>query len=358
MLLNKQIGCSYHEDGSIDYSVEYIDGARFQEELMQLDEMGKKRICLYITSEGGNVTDAMKICSAVLQSKTPVDTYNTGICASAAGWIWACGRKRYMNDYALLMMHPVSGGDKGSDAITNSIATILASNSTLTENQYKYMMAVTTWASASECFDNGLCTDIIATKDSNKKYMPTSNMAAMLAYSNMLTQEMIDNLKTPTMDLKTITNKLNLVEGADLAQINNAIDVIVSGKTELQKTVNSLTAELEAEKQAATEANNKVDELQAQVDAANAEKEAAQAAAAEIEATNKATELVNQFKNRIGANTEVWINKAKTNYDETKALLESLAINSQGQKITTQNSGTGLNVQAIMNKIAEKTSNQ
>lgn len=358
MLLNKQIGASYNEDSSINYSVDYIDGARFQEELMQLDEMGKKRICLYITSEGGNVTDAMKICSAVLQSKTPVDTYNTGICASAAGWIWACGRKRYMNDYALLMMHPVSGSDKGSEAITNSIATILSGNSTLTPEHYKYMMAVTTWASASECFENGLCTDIIATKDSNKKYMPTSNMAAMLAYSNMLTQEIIDNLKTPTMDLKTITNKLNLVEGADLTQINNAIDVIVSGKAELQNAVNSLTAELEAAKQAATEATNKVDELQAQVDAANAEKEAAQAAAAEIEATNKATELVNQFKNRIGANTEVWINKAKVNYDETKALLESLAFTSKGTRIEATNNAPALSVHAIMNEIAEKTNNK
>lgn len=350
MLINKQIG----KISENDMYGEYINCADWQQELMYLDTLGKKRIKVYINCDGGNPLEAMKLCDAILQSKTPVDTYNTGLCASAACMPYMCGRKRYMYDYALFMTHPVGGGSDNAEgtkaraALTDSISTIISSNSNLTQDTVKTMMMLTTWASASTCLDQGICTDIIATKDTNKKYMPTNEAKAMLAYCNKLTQEIIDNQNVPTMDLTTITNKLKLQQGSDLETINNAIDVIVSGKAELTNMVNSLTVELDEAKQQLAEAQAKVEELTAAA-------QEAENKAAEVEAEAKATELVNQFKEKIGSNTDLWHNKAKANYDETKQLLESLGVTSKGNPIQVQNSGKGLNVAGIMNDIYEKT---
>jgi ATP-dependent protease ClpP protease subunit/predicted nucleic acid-binding Zn-ribbon protein len=357
MLINKLIGVQKNGNGEIDYSKEWVDGARFQEELMQLDEMGKKRIIIYICSEGGSVFDAMRICSAILQTKTPVDTVNTGICASAASFVWACGRKRAMYDYALNMFHPVQGADNsGREAITNSISTILASNSTLSEEQFKYMMGCTTWASASECFENGLCTDIIKTKESNKKYMqPSNSLEEMLAYSNKLTDEIINNLKTPEMDLKQITNKLGLQEGVDLTTIVNHIDSIVSAKNHAEQELSNLQSKLDEAQKEKEAAESKITELQNEI---NTAKQAAEL----VEATNKATELVNQFKERIGnkvESIELWKNKAIQDLEGTKNLLESLPFNKLGRQIEHKEEVTApLNVQNMMMEIQNRTKNK
>ncbi len=77
MLINKHIG-------NDDQLGQGIDGSIFQAELLRLDTMGKKRIQVWISSEGGIVMDGYKIYNAILKSKTKVDTYNVGICASIA----------------------------------------------------------------------------------------------------------------------------------------------------------------------------------------------------------------------------------------------------------------------------------
>jgi hypothetical protein len=121
--------------------------------------------------------------------------------------------------------------------------------------------------------------------------------------------------------------------------------------------------------------------LQAQLDEATAAKETAQATidtltaelatAAEMisEQTEIANELaaadvVNSFKNRIGDKPEVlarWVNLAKGDMEGTKAMLESLPINSLAPAIKTGNVGQGKatkNVQNIMNEIKSKTQNK
>ena len=102
MLINTHIGFD-EENG------QGIDGAQFQRELLYLDGLGKKRIQVWINSIGGVVMDGYNIASAILKTKTPVDTYNVGMSASIAGVIFMCGRNRIMLDYAQFMMHPASG---------------------------------------------------------------------------------------------------------------------------------------------------------------------------------------------------------------------------------------------------------
>ena len=345
MLLNKQIGASFNEDGSPD-GIEYIDGAKFQEELMYLDTLGKKRIQVYICSEGGSVLEAMKICGAILKTNTPVDTYNTGLCASSAGLIFMCGRKRIMSDYSLFMAHPVSGGnEKSTNAFTSSISSIISQKSGIDNNVVGYMMASTTWLGASDCFANGICTEIEVTKESNVKYMP-SETKAMLEYCNKLTNEFID-FKIINMDLKQITNKLNLVDGADINLINNAIDAIVTARNDAQQeaqTASEKVADLESQLQTA----------KAELDEANKAKQEAEEAQAETEAT----EVVNKYVERIGNDVEVkavWINLYKANKETTVKMLDSIPLNKVANRAETGDAPTQkTSMESVMMNIQAK----
>jgi ATP-dependent protease ClpP protease subunit len=198
MLLNKQIGMTCNEDGAWD-GEPYIDGAQFQEELMLLDSMEKKRIQIWIVSPGGNVIQAMNIYSAILKSITPVDTYNGGLCASSAGLIFMAGRKRYMADYAQLMMHPVSGetDSKSYEAFMEMCTKMLSPKSNQTVEEIRAMLDAETWLNAEQCLELGICTCIEYTTDSNTKYMPqgstAENVKALMSYSNTFLNSKINS---------------------------------------------------------------------------------------------------------------------------------------------------------------------
>src|ERR1700752_373827 len=129
MLIDTHIGLD-EVDG------EGIMGGQFVRELMFLDSLNKKSIQVWICTPGGSCMDGEQIYNAILKSKTPVDTYNVGTCASIGGPIFLAGRNRYMGSWAKLMMHPASGGDKKSlDAYNTSVAKMLSQRSFLTEDQ-------------------------------------------------------------------------------------------------------------------------------------------------------------------------------------------------------------------------------
>jgi ATP-dependent protease ClpP protease subunit len=294
MLLNKQIGQSFNEDESWD-GIPYIDGAAFQEELMYLDTLGKKRIQVWINSPGGSIMQAMNIFSAILKSKTPVDTYNVGVCASSGGLVFMAGRKRIMADYAQFMTHPPAGADdKSYQAFKNSCVTMLTGKSDITPELMAFMMDVTTWIGASECLSKGICTDIEVTKDSNKKHMPSTDIKAMLAFSNNILNESISNYKPITMVLTKITNKLKLVDGAN-------DDAIVSAINQLEEAKNTAETKLSEAQKKITDAEQKVTDLQNKLDEANKELEAAKKVteeSAEKSKTQAATDMVNKYKDR------------------------------------------------------------
>lgn len=318
-----------NEDGSWD-GEPYIDGAQFQEELLWLDTMNKKRIQVWCCGPGGNVIQAMNIFSAILKSKTPVDTYNTGICASAHGLVFMAGRKRVMADFAQFMMHPVAGGnddEKSMSAFTDSCKHMLSSKSNLSTELVGYMMNITTWLGSSECLEKGICTEIEVTKDSNKKNMPAADVKAMMAFSNNILNESLSNLKPITMSLLKITNKLKLVDGSNEEMILSAINQLEADKTAAENNL--------------TEAQNKVAELTNELETANQALEAEKSKAEQAEEATKeaaAVDMVNSFKNRIGDKPEVitkWVNMAKADMTYTKELLESIPLNVTNNKITT-----------------------
>lgn len=306
MLLNKQIGATYNEYGEWD-GTPYIDGSEFQAELLSLDNLGKKRIQVWVNSPGGSVMDGMSIFSAILKSETPVDTYNVGVAASIAGAIFMAGRKRYMADYAQFMMHPVGGAEgKAKQAFTDSVAKMLSGKAGMTEESVNGYMAITSWIGAAEALMKGIATDIEYTKEANKKYMPTE-VKAMLEYSNNILNQKINPKK-----MLEVTNKLNLAEGATESDILAAINSLEEARNQ---ATNSLT-----------EAQEKVTQLEAELASAKeALEQANESAAIEV-----ATNMVNSYKARIGNDANVvnkWVNLAKNDMEGTKTILEALPLN-------------------------------
>lgn len=341
MLLNREIGS---DEGM-------ISGAEFQEQLMFLDSLNKKRIQVWINCVGGSIVEGYNIYNAILKSNTPVDTYNVGICASMAGAIFMAGRKRYMSDYAKLMMHPVqnSNDTKSYQSFMDSISQMIESKSSCTKDEITNMMQSTTWLSASECLEKGLCTEIEVTKNSNKKYL-ASETNVLLAYSNSIIDELFINKKNKQMI--QVTNKLNLNADATEQSIVDAINSLETAKNQAVTEKETLQNEL-------TELQAKQSEIESKLSTLETEKETLEAEVV----TNKATEMVNSFKNRIGEKEETltkWIEQAKNNFDATKDLLESLPLNVVANKIEVEQKEVKqtITAQNIMNEINNKKQNK
>lgn len=341
MLINRDIG---QGEGQ-------INGAEFQKELMQLDSMNPKRIIVKINSSGGSVMDGYNIYDAILKTKTPVDTYNYGIAASIAGAIFMAGRKRYMADYAKMMMHPVSGaGDtKAYEAIMDSIAGMLSEKSNCSKDEITSMMSATSWLSSSECLNKGLCTSIEATKEANKKYAPANGME-LWAYSNNL---LLNQNKTK---MENVTNLLNLSKDASEASIEGAIKSLQDAKNTLEQTKTDLENQLQAAKDSVSDLETKLNDANAELEVANKEKQDA----IELEATNKATQLIDTYSNRIGTDESIkaeWVNLAKNNFEQTEAMLKAIPLNLKAENIDEPKSQTKQTAASLMAEIANKNTN-
>ena len=74
-------------------------------------------INLYIQSFGGSVADMWAIIDIIESSQTPIFTYCSGYCMSAAALIFIAGHYRFMYKHSCIMFHQVSVGcfDKIND---------------------------------------------------------------------------------------------------------------------------------------------------------------------------------------------------------------------------------------------------
>lgn len=300
MTINGHIGWD-SEDG------QGINGAEFCKELLFLDTLNKSKIHLWINSPGGSVTDADVIVSAILKSKTKVDTHNVGMAASCAGPIFLAGRKRYMMPHAKFMMHPVSGGDfKTRQAFEESTVTMLSNRIPVPENEIRRMMNETTWLSAKQCAEMGMCeVDDSSKLNTPRKAFDPVNFVESYKDFKCVVNKLIDEQK-PKKIMKQVTNKLKLNEAANEEAIVAGIEAIenraalAESKLQTQETENKVKVEA-LNKQIAelTEAKNKLEASKKEADekAETERVEATQKAAKEYVANLvKLGKLVNEAK--------------------------------------------------------------
>ena len=330
MLINKHIGFD-------DIDGYGIDGSSFQSELLALDTMGKKRIQVWINSAGGSVIEGMSIYNAILKSKTKVDTYNVGICASIAGVIFQAGRNRIMADYSLLMYHnPYNSNgkkDEGLDKIKMSLTSMISARCGKDESEISAMMDKTTWIHAEDALNSGMCDSIEKSNDFNKKRLSpeSADIRAFWNERNLVLNNLFNNNKIEKM--VKVANKLGLNPDVNEDTILNAVTEI-QNKLDVSETKNKANEDKILELEIAEE--NKSKEL----DALRTELAELKNKANEIEETAKTEKAENLVKEAVNAgkikeeSKSNWINKAKEDFEGVKAMIDELPLNKVAPKIT------------------------
>ena len=234
----------YREIGS-----DAIDGANFAMEIQNINEYYSdeiKCINVRINSHGGSVQDGLSICSAILNSAIPCDTYIDGMAYSMAGVIAMCGRNRYMVDYGTFMMHNAQGGSDMEimDLITNSLAKIFERNTNLTMDKCKQLMAAETWMDAVQCLEMGLVDSIINTNKQKPEVSSNSIKELYNFYNKLITNKMTN-----------LTNLLKLSNDASETSIIEAV-------TAKDAAIDTLKEAIEAKDAEKVELENKLKELQ------------------------------------------------------------------------------------------------
>lgn len=330
MLIDKWIGMD-EVDG------EGIMGDKFSRQLLFLDTQNKKRIHVYMNTEGGSVTDGQQIYNTILKVKTKVDTHNIGMVASIGLPIFLAGSNRYMMDNAVAMLHPVSGGDfKARAALDEAVNTMLSSRTQIPADKISEMMARTTWLNAEDCGPNGfnMCAVESSSEYNKPRKRPESEgvKATWKAFSSVV-NKLIEDKKPQQMSIK-VTNRLKLTEGSNEELQIAAIDKIENRATEAEaklvkqevewseklKVANSAAEAIKTEKEK-VESTLKALDLKSKNEAAVKNK-------AEAEALIKAA----VEKGQIVDEPEVvkdWTDQAEFNLDKTKNMIDKLPINRQ-----------------------------
>jgi ATP-dependent protease ClpP protease subunit/predicted DNA-binding protein YlxM (UPF0122 family) len=275
MLIYKEIG-----DGG-------IDGAEFANEVQMINEYWAdevKCINVRINSPGGSVQDGLSICSAILNSEIPCDTYIDGMAYSMAGVIAMCGRNRYMVDYGTFMMHNAQGGSDENvlDLITNSLAKIFERNTNLTMDKCKSLMAAETWMDSSQCLSMGLIDSIINTNKQKPEVSNNSIKELYNFYNKLITNKM--------------TNLTNLLKLSNDASETSIVEAVTAKDTAIE----TLRQEIEAKDAEKAELENKLKDLQNTI--------------LERETADKVEVIENAVKNGLidAATKDIYVNSTKT----------------------------------------------
>ena len=132
-----------------------------------------KPIQLHIQSFGGVIVDMWSLVDIIESSVTPIVTYCSGYCMSAAAVIFMSGHARYMYKHSQIMLHQLSAGSFGK---LNDIKTDATRFDIMNKRIIKYIKKNTTlpkkiinsinngedvYLTAKQCKKYGICDAVI-----------------------------------------------------------------------------------------------------------------------------------------------------------------------------------------------------
>lgn len=242
-----------------------ISGQRFAQEMQWLLEYypSIKKIKIRINSPGGSVVEGYSIFSSIQninQNKKGVfvDTYIDGIACSMAGVIALAGKKIYINEFALVMIHNPAYSETEEYQVTpkmkevlskftESIITIYKSRLNLEEDKLKEIMDSETWYNAEEAKELGFVDEIIQTNtkinvpqpNNSNKYEVYNIYNSFLSKSNHIAME---QNKIP-IELASVLGVDNSTDAIKKVTALGAENLTLKGRVE------SLENELKSEKE-------------------------------------------------------------------------------------------------------------
>lgn len=157
----------YDEVGSYGVSASDVIG--------QLQALKVGTLNVHINSPGGSVFDGFAIYNALNAHPASIIVHIDGLAASIASVIAMAGDEIRMAENAMLMVHPPSCGVMGFakdlrsqadvlDQLEQNIAKVYSARTGMTMEATLAAMSAETWYTASQCFENKLCTLVIAAK--------------------------------------------------------------------------------------------------------------------------------------------------------------------------------------------------
>lgn len=129
-------------------------------------------IHLHINSYGGEIFAGIAGMDEIINSPVPIYTIIDGCCASAGTFLSLCGKKRFINQHAYMLIHQLSSGMWGKyeeckdeiknlDKIMVMIKQIYKEYTKIPMNKLDGILKHDLWFDADECKEYGLIDEII-----------------------------------------------------------------------------------------------------------------------------------------------------------------------------------------------------
>ena len=244
---------------------ERVDSAGVVAELMELAAQYDK-IDVHINSKGGDVFGGMAIYNALRNSAADIAIYVDGLAASIAGVIALCGKPLYMNRYARLMLHRVSGYAYGTaddmrrtaeqaESLENDLADMIAGRCGMKAEDVKaaYFDGGEHWFTAQEAMDTGMISGIV---DSGGVQEPAANATTeeIYDYTNRLLEPQKDENMALLEEIKKKSSFSNLATEEQVLRKIDSLENQAAKVPDLENKVNELQEELGKNRKAAREA--------------------------------------------------------------------------------------------------------
>lgn len=149
----------------IKKSLRSLDSGLFHQSYIQ--ERNPTSNFLHVSSYGGSLLHGLAGMDAILQCKSPMVTIVDGCCASAATFLSVCGKKRYINRHAYMLIHQLSSVMWGKyeefkdemqnlDKLMTMIKNVYKEYTKIPMEKIEKVLKHNLWFSAEECKEFGL----------------------------------------------------------------------------------------------------------------------------------------------------------------------------------------------------------
>lgn len=136
-------------------------------------------IHLHIQSYGGSLLHTFYIMDVIKLLKTPVYTYIDGFAASAATLMSVCGKRRFMTESSVMLVHQLSGGASGKfEELKNEYSNLVEFMEIIKKTYLSYgnissdnldaLLKQDLWLNSAKSLEYGFVDEII-------KSIPTTN---------------------------------------------------------------------------------------------------------------------------------------------------------------------------------------
>jgi len=224
---------------------ETVDGNDIGEIIRQAPEANISEIHIRINSNGGDIINGLSVITSLIAVTIPVTTFIDGVAASMAGVIYLTGKKRVMNDFALLMLHEPSfwgmtaeevEDEKTREALLrfrDMLIKIISNSTKMEEDEVLKVLQQETWYNAEEALKLGLVDEIYVTNFQDLFNQPASKILTKIA-AKFKEQTIME-------ELKNILTLLGMPEGSTIGDIETSVQKLIDEVANQKGQIDTLT---------------------------------------------------------------------------------------------------------------------